>query len=92
MLKLADKLRLLAWQDAGVHLIAPGDTKARRMIPIADQKSPSDFDQDLREREQALTLQYGPTTTAPPPASDDTDEAGSNHVPDDTEPGADTTE
>lgn len=78
-------------QDAGVHLIAPGDIRARRMIPIADQKSPSDFDQDLRERQQALELQYGPTT-APPPASDDTDEAGSNHVPDDTEPGADTTE
>lgn len=49
-------------KQAGVPLIKPGDTKARRLFPIMAQKEPAQFDEDLADRANAIAKKY------PPPA------------------------
>jgi phage gp29-like protein len=50
--------------QTGLPLIKPGDINARRMVPIAGQKSPGTFDADLAARERELA----------PPATAESDE------------------
>lgn len=52
--------------EAGVHLIAPGDTKARRMFPIMAVKDPASFDADLAQRAHELAEQYATEPTETP--------------------------
>ncbi len=50
-------------KEAGVTLIKPGDTKARRLFPVAAQKAPEQFDEDLAARADAIAKKYPPATT-----------------------------
>jgi phage gp29-like protein len=50
----ADKLA----EQAGVPLVAPGDTKARRLFPVMAQKAPEQFDEDLAARAADIAKKY----------------------------------
>jgi phage gp29-like protein len=78
-------------QEAGITLIKPGDTKARRLFPIGPQKDPATFDADLAARAKAIAEEFQTSATAhdndtEPDATGDDDQAVDAPPPDTDEP------
>ncbi len=71
--------------EAGLHIIAPGNERARRMIPIAPMRDPAAVDHDLARRAYVISEEFGAdesTAAPPPPMGEEDGDAHDNQAPD----------
>lgn len=76
-------------EQAGLPLVKPGDTKARRLYPIAPMKDPAAYDMDLAARAAAVIAKYpAAVESSGEPVTDETDDELEPEDDTDTDPAA----